>query len=66
MLRPSYTKAVKLPLEPSSTAEDIIGKALGYIELEVCMYRCCNAVMCCRVSQLVDMYVRMCVRGIHM
>lgn len=62
MLRPSYTKAVKLPLEPSSTVEDIIGKALGYIELEVC----CNAVMCCRVSQLMDMYVRMCVRGIHM
>ena len=32
---PDYKKAVKLSLDPSSTVEDVIGKALGYIELEV-------------------------------
>lgn len=60
--RRGYTKAVKLPLEPSSSVEDIIGQALGYIELEVRTYMSRDTFVCPCVRMCVHRYVHPYVR----
>lgn len=60
--RPGYTKAVKLPLEPSSSVEDIIGQALGYIELEVRTYMSRDTFVCLCVRMCVHRYVHIYIR----